>query len=85
MSITDEQLLSEFRSTASDVLAVADSDLSLDATMAELDADSLDLIELVRTLEDRHGITIDDSELAQITTLRDAYNLLRAKCTVTAT
>jgi acyl carrier protein len=38
----------------------------------DLDADSLDLYELVMELEDRYGITVSEQEAARIDTVGDA-------------
>ena len=49
-----------------------------ETTWAELDVDSLDLVELVKALEDEYGITIDDEELKPIASVGDAVTLDRA-------
>ena len=42
----------------------ADADaVTRDATLEDIDVDSLDLVELVKALEDRFGITISDDDL----------------------
>ena len=47
-----------------------------ESTWEELDADSLDLVELVRALEDEYGVRIDDSELDGVDTVADAVEML---------
>jgi acyl carrier protein len=42
----------------------------------DLDADSLDLYELVMELEDRYGISVSEEEAAQIKTVRDAVEFV---------
>jgi acyl carrier protein len=49
---------------------------SLEATWSELDVDSLDLVELVKTLEDEFGVTIHDEELKPIASVGDAVTLV---------
>ena len=46
------------------------------STWEELDADSLDLVELVRALEDEYDVTIADSELDGVETVGDAVDML---------
>jgi acyl carrier protein len=42
----------------------------------DLDADSLDLYELLMELEDAYGITVSREEAAKITTVGDAVNFV---------
>jgi acyl carrier protein len=50
---------------------------TLESTWEDLDADSLDLVELVRALEDEYSIQIDDSELDGVDTVGDAVDMLQ--------
>ncbi len=45
----------------------------------DLDADSLDLVELVMALEEAFDVTVDESELEGIETVGQAYDLISAK------
>jgi len=45
----------------------------------DLDADSLDLYELVMELEDRYGIRVSEEEAAEIETVGDAVDFVRAR------
>ena len=45
----------------------------------DLDADSLDLYELVMELEDRYGIRVSEEEAAQIETVGDAVDFVCAR------
>jgi acyl carrier protein len=49
---------------------------TLNSTWEDLDADSLDLVELVRALEDEYSIDIDDSQLDGVDTVGDAVEML---------
>jgi acyl carrier protein len=42
----------------------------------DLDADSLDLYELVMELEDRYGISVSEQQAAQIATVGDAVSFV---------
>jgi acyl carrier protein len=45
----------------------------------DLDADSLDLYELVMELEDRYGIRVSEEEAAEIETVGDAVDFVAAR------
>jgi acyl carrier protein len=45
----------------------------------DLDADSLDLYELVMELEDTYGITVSEEEAARIETVGDAVDFVVAR------
>ncbi len=45
----------------------------------DLDADSLDLYELVMELEDRYGIRVSEEEAARINTVGDAVDFVCAR------
>jgi acyl carrier protein len=45
----------------------------------DLDADSLDLYELVMELEDRYGIRVSEEEAAEIKTVGDAVDFVVAR------
>jgi acyl carrier protein len=49
---------------------------TVDSTWEDLDADSLDLVELVRALEDEYGIQIEDKELDGVETVGDSVQML---------
>lgn len=72
----------EFEKLASiiaDQLSVNPDDITPDTSFADdLNADSLDLVEVIVTLEDELDIHIDDDELQNIKTVGDAYELIKA-------
>ena len=69
-----------FKRCAVDVLQVAPEQVTPEAKFADdLDADSLDLAELVIALEDEFDITVEEEELADITTVGDAVDMVTAK------
>ncbi|MGH2923120.1 MAG: acyl carrier protein [Solirubrobacterales bacterium] len=45
----------------------------------DLDADSLDLYELVMELEDRYGIRVSEEEAAELATVADAVDFVTAR------
>jgi acyl carrier protein len=50
----------------------------------DLDADSLDLYELVMELEDTYGISVSEEEAADIETVGDAVNFVAGRLGVAA-
>ncbi|MEJ5254278.1 MAG: acyl carrier protein [Acidimicrobiales bacterium] len=69
-----------FKRCAVEVLAVEEDQITLDASFGEdLDADSLDLVELVMALEEEFDISVDESELEGIETVRQAIELVQSK------
>ena len=77
--------LERFRALAVQVLSVEAEQVVPEASFAEdLDADSLDLAELVMALEDEFDITVEEEELADIKTVGQALDLVTGKTTATA-
>ena len=64
---------------AVDVLSVQADQVTEEASFADdLDADSLDLVELVMQLEDSLDITIDEDDLGDVRTVANAVDLILA-------
>lgn len=71
--------LKALRAAAVDVLKVEEDKVTETATFAEdLEADSLDLVELVMSLEDELGLTIEEDDLADVRTVGDALDAILA-------
>ena len=69
-----------FKRCAVDVLSVETDQITLEARFAEdLDADSLDLVELVMELEEEFDITVEEEELQELPTIGDAFKLISSK------
>ncbi|MFN0028949.1 MAG: acyl carrier protein [Acidimicrobiales bacterium] len=69
-----------FKECAVKVLSVDADKVTLEASFAEdLDADSLDLVELVMALEEEFDITVEEEELEGIATVNQAYELVTGK------
>lgn len=78
--MADDATFEKFKACAVEVLQVPGDKVVLDARFADdLDADSLDLVELVMALEETFDITVDESELDGIDTVGQAYDLITAK------
>jgi acyl carrier protein len=78
--VDNEAAFEKFKTCAVEVLQVQPDQITLDARFGDdLDADSLDLVELVMALEEAFDITIDESELEGIETVEQAFSLITSK------
>ncbi len=78
--MSDDATFDKFRACAVEVLQVPEDKVVLDARFGDdLDADSLDLVELVMALEEAFDVTVEESELEDIETVGQAYTLISSK------
>ncbi|MEZ5233035.1 MAG: acyl carrier protein [Acidimicrobiia bacterium] len=69
-----------FKECAVKVLSVDADKVTMEASFADdLDADSLDLVELVMALEEEFDVTVEEEELEGISTVGQAYELVTGK------
>ena len=69
-----------FKRCAVEVLQVSPEQVTTEAKFADdLDADSLDLVELVMALEEAFDIEVPEEELEGIETVGQAYDLVKGK------
>ena len=72
-----EENFDRFRKCAVEVLDVEGDEITKEASFADdLDADSLDLVELVMALEEEFDVEVDEEELEGIDTVGKAYDLI---------
>ena len=75
-----EDTFETFKKCAVEVLQVDADKITLDAKFGDdLDADSLDLVELVMALEEAFDIEVPEEELEGVTTVGQAYKLVTDK------
>lgn len=75
-----DEALTKFNQHATEVLAVSEDQLVPEAAFGDdLDADSLDLVELVMALEEEFDIEVAEEELKNIKTVGQAFELIYAK------
>ena len=72
---TEEQVLVRIREELAAIKVPGAETAELDTQWSDLDVDSLDLVELVKALEDEYGIQIHDEELKPIKGVGDAVSL----------
>jgi acyl carrier protein len=76
----DQELFARFQKCAVEVLSVDASQVTPEATFGDdLDADSLDLVELVMALEEEFGISVPEEDLEGIQTVGQAFALVTSK------
>ncbi len=74
------EALAVVREVAVEVLSLDASSITEDARFKEdLEADSLDLVELVMGLEERFSIEVPEEDLEGVTTIGHAVDLVLAK------
>ena len=79
-TVTRDEAFETFKKCAVEVLAVGADLVVPTAQFAEdLDADSLDLVELVMSLEENFDVSIPEEELEGIATVEQAFELVCAK------
>jgi acyl carrier protein len=78
--VDSDAAFERFRECAVEVLQVPAEKVTKEASFAEdLDADSLDLVELVMALEEAFDVTVEETELEDIATVGQAFDLISSK------
>ena len=73
-------MLEKMKEIIADQLSVSEDEVTLEASFKEdLDADSLDLFELVMALEGEYDVEIPSDDLAELNTVGDVINYLKDK------
>jgi acyl carrier protein len=75
-----DELFSRFQKCAVEVLSVPQEKVVPEAKFGDdLDADSLDLVELVMALEEEFGVEVPEEELEGVETVGQAFELISGK------
>jgi len=78
LGLDREEILSKIQEITADRLGVDEGDVTPDASFREdLEADSLDLVELIMELEEQFGMEIPDEEAEKITTVEEAVDYVQ--------
>lgn len=90
-SLGPDEIFTLIRERLAEILEIDEARITLDAVFVDdLDADSLAMIELVEAIEDELGertvgFSIDDEDLVDIRTVRDAVDYVVARLEVGGT
>ena len=77
MSMTKEDILAKLKPIIAEQLGVDESEVKEDASFTEdLNADSLDLVELIMSLEEQFKLQISDEDAEKITTVGEAVDYI---------
>jgi acyl carrier protein len=74
---TEQEILDAIRAELDAIKVPGALEAQPETTWGELDVDSLDLVELVKALEDRYEVQIADGDLKKIASVGDAIGLVR--------
>lgn len=73
-------MLEKIKEIVADQLGIDEDDIKLESNFKEdLEADSLDLFELVMALEEEYGVEIPSEDLVKIATVNDIIEYLKNK------
>lgn len=83
-SMDEAQVLELVRAKLEEIKVENARGATMDTTWEQLEVDSLDLVELVQSLEDEYGVRIEDEKLKEVKTVGDAVRLVIAESGATA-
>ena len=76
--MSDDEILERIKKVITNQLGIEPDDIKLESTFFEdLDADSLDIVELILTFEEAFKIDISDEAAAEMTSVKDVFNFVK--------
>lgn len=77
--MSKEEIFGQIKEILVEQLGVDEGEITGNASFQDdLDADSLDLVELIMEMEDRFGVKISDEEAEKIRTVSEAVDYIEA-------
>lgn len=71
-------IFAKVKALISEQLGVDEADIAKETTFEDLDADSLDIVELVMSLEEEFNLEISDEDVENIRTVGDVVQYIEA-------
>ena len=72
------EVIAKIKALIVEQLGVEEGDVKIETTFEDLDADSLDIVELVMALEEEFNLEISDEEVENIKTVGDVVRYIEA-------
>lgn len=73
----DQEIVSEVKKMIASQIGKSEDEITPESSFIEdLGADSLDLVELIMSMEDKFGLEIADEDAESIVTVQDAINFI---------
>ena len=72
-------IFEKIKEIVAEQLGVDEGDITLETSFEELDADSLDIVELIMALEDEFDIEIPDEDAEKLTTISTAVDYIKER------
>lgn len=72
------EMFDKVAEVASDVLGIDKDEITLETTFDDLDADSLDRLQLVTAIEDAFDMEVPDDKLEQMNSVADALDVIES-------
>ncbi len=80
MAATQQEVFDKLKKIIVEQLGVDESDVTMEASFVDdLNADSLDLVELIMSLEEEFGTEISDEDAEKIKTVGDAVEYIQER------
>ena len=74
---TEQEILEKVKEMVASQLGKSEDEVTLESSFIEdLGADSLDLVELIMSMEDEYGLEISDEDAEKIVTVKDAVGFI---------
>ena len=74
-----DAVFEKIKSIVVEQLSVEDSEVTMETTFEQLNADSLDVVELIMALEEEFNLEISDEDAEKLTTVAAAVSYVKEK------
>jgi acyl carrier protein len=81
MSAAAPNVRSEIVQELSEITGIEADSLAPDATLQDLDIDSLDLVEFKQVVEDRYDVLLERDDFTEVVTIGHALDVVERACT----